>query len=107
VPGPYNSSLISLSVLIAICASFVAISLSGRILVAQGLMRRLWIVRRERDGLGIFSCHIGLLAFTRRLGGPTCRAAALAAGRGVHIGRRAGRVSGPSSASRGSLSAAS
>jgi NO-binding membrane sensor protein with MHYT domain len=66
VSSPYNYSLISLSVLIAICASFVAISLSGRILVAQGLRRRLWIVAAPAPmGLGIFSMHhIGLLAFT-------------------------------------------
>ena len=64
--SPYNYSLISLSVLIAICASFVAISLAGRILVAQGLRRRLWIVSgASAMGLGIFSMHhIGLLAFT-------------------------------------------
>jgi PAS domain S-box-containing protein len=66
VPVTYNYSLISLSVLIAICACFVAISLSGRILVAQGQMRRIWIAfGASAMGLGIFSMHhIGLLAFT-------------------------------------------
>ena len=66
MPSTYDYSLISLSVLIAIFAAFVAISLSGRILMAQGLRRRLWIVGgASAMGLGIFSMHhVGLLAFT-------------------------------------------
>ena len=94
--SPYNYSLVSLSVLIAICASFVAISLSGRILVAQGLRRRLWIVGgASAMGLGIFSMHyIGLLAFTLPdLGGVRPAGAVLVAGgRGLRLRRGAGGV---------------
>jgi len=64
--GTYSSSLVSLSVLIAVCASYVALDLAGRISVAQGRLRRLWIICGATVmGLGIWSMHyIGMLAFS-------------------------------------------
>jgi len=62
----YNPSLVVLSVLIAILASYVALDLAGRMAVAQGQGRRWWLVGGAMAmGTGIWSMHfIGMLAFS-------------------------------------------
>ena len=64
--GSYNPSLVGLSVLIAISASYVALDMAGKITASVGRMRRAWLVGGSvAMGLGIWSMHyIGMLAFT-------------------------------------------
>ncbi len=64
--GSYNPTLVALSMLIAMCASYVALDLAGRTTVAGRQARRLWIAGGSTAmGLGIWSMHyIGMLAFT-------------------------------------------
>ena len=62
----YNPSLVILSVLIAILASYVALDLAGRMAASQGQGRRWWLVGGAMAmGTGIWSMHfIGMLAFS-------------------------------------------
>jgi PAS domain S-box-containing protein len=61
----YNYGLVSLSVLIAMFASYAALDLAGRTPAARGWSRRAWLVGgASAMGIGIWSMHyIGMLAF--------------------------------------------
>ena len=61
----YDFRLIALSVAIAICASYTALDLVSRIVVATGRHKRVWLSGGATVmGLGIWSMHyIGMLAF--------------------------------------------
>jgi two-component system, sensor histidine kinase and response regulator len=65
-PGSYNPWLVVLSVLIAISAAFVALSISGRIAAASRRARMAWTgAGAMAMGGGIWSMHfIGMLAFS-------------------------------------------
>jgi PAS domain S-box-containing protein len=62
----YDYRLVSLSVLIAICAAYAALDLAGRTAATSGRVRLLWLAGGAiAMGLGIWSMHyIGMLAFT-------------------------------------------
>jgi PAS domain S-box-containing protein len=64
--GSYNYHLVTLSVLIAVCAAYAALELAGRTTAARGRVRLAWLVGGATAmGLGIWSMHyIGMLAFT-------------------------------------------
>jgi NO-binding membrane sensor protein with MHYT domain len=61
----YDPGLVTLSVLIAMLASYAALDLAGRVSVAAGRARALWILGGATGmGLGIWSMHfVGMLAF--------------------------------------------
>ncbi len=63
--GTHHDGLMTLSVVIAICASYVALDLAARTSAARGLARVWWLSGGALSmGLGIFSMHyIGMLAF--------------------------------------------
>ena len=63
--GSYSLGLVALSVVIAICASYAALDLAGRVTTARGRVRVLWTMGGATTmGLGIWSMHyIGMLAF--------------------------------------------
>jgi PAS domain S-box-containing protein len=63
--GTYDLRLVALSVLIAICASYAALDLAGRVTAARGRALILWLLGGAGAmGLGIWSMHyIGMLAF--------------------------------------------
>ncbi|MGA7625087.1 MAG: MHYT domain-containing protein [Candidatus Acidiferrales bacterium] len=63
--GSYNYALVALSVLIAIFASYAALYLAGRVAVADGWTRAVWLLGGAGAmGTGIWSMHyIGMLAF--------------------------------------------
>ncbi len=63
--GTYSSPLVALSVVIAMCASYVALDLAGRTTAAQGRSRLMWLIGGASSmGLGVWSMHyIGMLAF--------------------------------------------
>ncbi|MGV3654475.1 MAG: MHYT domain-containing protein [Noviherbaspirillum sp.] len=63
--GNYEFSLILVSILVAIFASYTALGLAGRIRESQGRTARFWIVGGALAmGTGIWSMHfIGMLAF--------------------------------------------
>src|SRR5436309_15780558 len=63
--GSHESPLVALSVLIAICASYTALTLAGRVSVARGRSRLAWLFGGSvAMGSGIWSMHfIGMLAF--------------------------------------------
>src|SRR5246127_4083354 len=63
--GSYNYSLVALSVLIAIFASYAALDLAGRVTAAGGWTRAVWLMGGAGAmGTGIWSMHyIGMLAF--------------------------------------------
>src|SRR5580704_1092559 len=63
--GSYDPSLVALSVLIAVCASYAALDLAGRVTAARDRVRFVWLVGGAcAMGLGIWSMHyIGMLAF--------------------------------------------
>src|SRR5229473_2539651 len=64
--GSYNYHLVTLSVLIAVCAAYAALELAGRTTAARGRVRLAWLVGGATAmGLGIWSMHyIGMLAFS-------------------------------------------
>jgi PAS domain S-box-containing protein len=64
--GSYDYRLVALSVLIAVCASYAALELAGRITAARGRVRLVWLAGGATAmGLGIWSMHyIGMLAFS-------------------------------------------
>jgi PAS domain S-box-containing protein len=63
--GSYNYTLVALSVLIAIFASYTALDLAGRVTAARGWSRAVWLLGGAGAmGTGIWSMHyIGMLAF--------------------------------------------
>ena len=63
--GSYDYRLVALSVALAICASYAALDLAGRITAAQNWARALWLGGGATSmGLGIWAMHyIGMLAF--------------------------------------------
>ena len=63
--GTYNYWMVTLSLLIAICASYAALDLAGRTAAARGRMRYAWLFGGAASmGLGIWSMHyVGMLAF--------------------------------------------
>src|SRR5438477_444412 len=64
--GFYDYRLVTLSVVIAICASYAALDLAGRTTAASGRMRLAWLAGGAAAmGLGIWSMHyIAMLAFS-------------------------------------------
>src|ERR1700687_5177919 len=64
--GSYSLGLVALSVVIAICASYAALDLAGRVTAARGRSRAVWLTGGAAAmGLGIWSMHyIGMLAFS-------------------------------------------
>jgi PAS domain S-box-containing protein len=64
--GSYDHRLVALSVVIAICASYAALDLAGRVTAARGRARGIWLMGGATAmGLGIWSMHyIGMLAFS-------------------------------------------
>jgi two-component system, sensor histidine kinase and response regulator len=66
-PGRYDALLVALSFLIAILASFGALSLSGRVTASKNRLAHLaWVAAGAASmGLGIWSMHfVGMLAFS-------------------------------------------
>jgi two-component system, sensor histidine kinase and response regulator len=63
--GSYDYRLVTLSVFIAVLASYAALDLAGRVTSAQGLSRKLWLGGGATAmGIGIWSMHhVGMLAF--------------------------------------------
>lgn len=63
--GTHETPLVLLSVLIAICASYTALSLAGRVAVARGRARIAWLLGGcVAMGSGIWSMHfVAMLAF--------------------------------------------
>src|SRR5258708_25682049 len=64
--GYYDYRLVTLSVVIAIFASYTALDLAGRITAATGRVRLVWLAGGAiAMGVGIWSMHyIGMLAFS-------------------------------------------
>jgi two-component system, sensor histidine kinase and response regulator len=64
--GTYDDRLVALSVVIAICASYAALDLAGRVTAARGNSRAFWLSGGAvAMGVGIWAMHyIGMLAFT-------------------------------------------
>jgi two-component system, sensor histidine kinase and response regulator len=64
--GSYNVSLVALSVVIAVAASYAALDLAGRVTAAHGIARRLWLLGGSLAmGTGIWAMHyIGMLAYS-------------------------------------------
>jgi diguanylate cyclase (GGDEF)-like protein/PAS domain S-box-containing protein len=64
--GSYDHRLVALSVVLAICASYAALDLGGRVTWARGWVRAIWLsCGAGAMGLGIWSMHyVGMLAFT-------------------------------------------
>src|ERR1700692_1005460 len=63
--GDYNDSLVGLSILIAILASYAALDLAGRVTAAQSTARFAWLSGGALAmGMGVWSMHyIGMEAF--------------------------------------------
>src|SRR5687767_3933032 len=63
--GTHNTPLVVLSIVIAICASYTALSLAGRVAVARGRTRMAWLLGGSiAMGSGIWSMHfVAMLAF--------------------------------------------
>jgi two-component system sensor histidine kinase/response regulator len=64
--GSYDYWLVALSVFIAMCASYAALDLGGRISAARGLTKLAWLSGGAVVmGLGMWSMHyVGMEAFT-------------------------------------------
>ncbi len=64
--GSYNYALVTLSVLIAVFASYAALDLAGRVTATRGRVRLAWLGGgASAMGFGIWSMHyIGMLAFS-------------------------------------------
>jgi two-component system sensor histidine kinase/response regulator len=64
--GSYNASLVILSVVIAVAASYAALDLAGRVTAAHGRARIVWLSGGSLAmGTGIWSMHyIGMLAYS-------------------------------------------
>ena len=65
IPVTYDYGLVALSVLIAICASYAALDLAGRVTANQGPTRIAWLMGGAfAMGSGIWSMHyMGMLAY--------------------------------------------
>jgi PAS domain S-box-containing protein len=65
VHGTHESALVALSILIAICASYTALTLAGRVAVARGRAQLAWLFGGSvAMGSGIWSMHfVAMLAF--------------------------------------------
>src|ERR1700677_2329651 len=65
IPGTYDYRLVALSIVIAICASYVALDLTGRVTANRGRARLAWLLGSGfAMGSGIWSMHyIGMLAY--------------------------------------------
>src|SRR3954468_10068621 len=63
--GTYESPLVALSILIAICASYTALTLAGRVSIARGRAQVAWLLGGSvAMGSGIWSMHfVAMLAF--------------------------------------------
>ncbi|MGC5771061.1 EAL domain-containing protein [Paenibacillus pabuli] len=63
--GTYNLELVFLSYIIAALASYAALDLAGRVSLANGMSRNVWLTCGAVSmGLGIWSMHfVGMLAF--------------------------------------------
>jgi PAS domain S-box-containing protein len=63
--GTHNTPLVVLSIIIAICASYTALSLAGRVSVAKGRSQVAWLLGGSiAMGSGIWSMHfVAMLAF--------------------------------------------
>src|SRR6201993_3794103 len=63
--GSYDYRLVTLSVVMAICAAYAALDLAGRTTASRGRVRLVWLAGGATAmGLGIWSMHyIGMLAF--------------------------------------------
>ncbi|MEY2493488.1 MAG: hypothetical protein QOH24_2439 [Verrucomicrobiota bacterium] len=63
--GSYDFRLVSLSVVMAVCAAYAALDLAGRTTASRGRVRLVWLAGGAAAmGLGIWSMHyIGMLAF--------------------------------------------
>ncbi|MEP6619173.1 MAG: MHYT domain-containing protein [bacterium] len=63
--GTYESPLVALSIIIAICASYTALSLAGRVAVSRGRAQLAWLLGGSvAMGSGIWSMHfVAMLAF--------------------------------------------
>ncbi len=64
--GSYSPALVSISLFVAVLASYTALDLAGRIATAQGRAAHLWMSGGALAmGVGIWSMHfIGMLAFS-------------------------------------------
>jgi diguanylate cyclase (GGDEF)-like protein/PAS domain S-box-containing protein len=64
ISSGYDLRLVSLSILLAMFASYAALDLAGRVTSAQGLLRIIWIsAGAAAMGLGIWAMHyVGMLA---------------------------------------------
>lgn len=64
--GSHNNLLVFLSIVIAIFASFTALSLAGRVRASDGWMRRIWLTAASVAlGGGIWAMHfVAMLAFS-------------------------------------------
>src|SRR5262245_15455638 len=65
INGTHESPLVALSILIAICASYTALTLAGRVAVARGRAQLAWRSGGSvAMGSGIWSMHfVAMLAF--------------------------------------------
>ncbi len=65
VNSTYDFRLVALSLVIAILASYTALDLAGRVTVAQGRARQMWLIGGAiAMGMGIWSMHfVAMLAF--------------------------------------------
>jgi PAS domain S-box-containing protein len=65
IPATYDYRLVALSIVIAICASYVALDLSGRVTASRGRPRLAWLLGGSfAMGSGIWSMHYtGMLAY--------------------------------------------
>src|SRR6201982_4198462 len=63
--GSYDYRLVTLSVVMAVCAAYAALDLAGRTTAARGRVRLIWRAGGAAAmGLGIWSMHyIGMLAY--------------------------------------------
>ena len=56
--GSYDLRLVELSVVIAMCASYAALDLAGRVTASKSFSRRIWLIGGATAmGLGIWSMH--------------------------------------------------
>src|SRR6185437_16040814 len=65
IPASYDYRLVTLSVAIAIFASYVALDLAGRVMATRGYARLMWLVGGATSmGTGIWAMHYtGMLAY--------------------------------------------
>ncbi|MDT7950318.1 MAG: MHYT domain-containing protein [Acetobacteraceae bacterium] len=65
ITGSYHDALVTLSVLIAIAASYTALDLAGRVRVSAGWVRHAWLATAAGAmGGGVWAMHfVGMLAF--------------------------------------------